>query len=102
MREPNVRVCSLIMIAAVVGMPAALLAQRPKKDAAWITPALPDGQTVATDTSQAFLKPTATLKAGVAIAKTAPTIDFLFYPGQTYPGKPWSNWGDSLAVDGKY
>jgi hypothetical protein len=29
-------------------------------------------------------------------------VEFLFYPGQDYPGKPWSNWGDSLAVHGKY
>jgi hypothetical protein len=91
-----------ISLVAVLSLISPLLAQRPKKDAAWITPALPDGQTVATDTTDAFLKPTATLKTGVAIAKTAPTIDFLFYPGQTYPGKPWSNWGDSLAVNGKY
>ena len=31
-----------------------------------------------------------------------PTIDFLYYPGQTYPGNPWSNWGDSVAAGGKY
>jgi|SRR5262245_7850087 len=83
-------------------LPSLLLAQRPKKAEPWVTPALPDGKTVVTDTSDDFLKPTATLKAGVTVAKTPPTIDFLFYPGQTYPGKPWSNWGDSLAVNGKY
>ena len=77
-----------------------LLAQR--KAGPWTTPALPDGKAVATDTSDDFLKPTGTLKPGVRIAKTAPTIDFLFYPGQTYAGKPWSNWGDSLAANGKY
>jgi hypothetical protein len=65
-------------------------------------PTLPNGQTVVTDTSEEFLKPSATLKEGVKVAKTAPTIDFLFYPGQDYPGKPWSNWGDSVAVNGKY
>lgn len=80
--------------------PAALVAQ--KKAEPWVTPALPDGKAFATDTSDAFLKPTATLKADVTIAKTPPTIDFLFYPGQTYAGKPWSNWGDSLAHSGKY
>src|SRR5829696_10457417 len=77
-----------------------LLAQR--KAEPWSPPALPDGKAVATDTSDAFLKPTATLKPGVLVAKTAPTIDFLYYPGQTYAGKPWSNWGDSLAANGKY
>ena len=57
-------------------------------------PKLPDGKEVVTDTSEEFLKPGSTLKSGVAIAKAAPTIDFLYFPGQDYPGKPWSNWGD--------
>jgi hypothetical protein len=65
-------------------------------------PALPDGKTVVTDASDDFLKPPPTLKEGVAVAKTAPTIDFLFFPGQDYPGKPWSSWGDSVCANGKY
>jgi hypothetical protein len=65
-------------------------------------PAIPGGKTLITDSSAAFLKPPDTLKAGVAIAKTAPTVDFMFYPNQNYPGQPWSNWGDSVAVNGKY
>ena len=65
-------------------------------------PTLPAGKQVVTDTSEEFLKPPATLREGVAIAKTAPTVDFLYYPGQTYEGKPWSNWGDGTAADGKY
>src|SRR5688572_20109155 len=65
-------------------------------------PALPGGRDVVTDTSEDFLRPPATLTPGVAVAKVAPTVDFLFYPGQTYPGKPWSAWGDSLATAGKY
>jgi hypothetical protein len=65
-------------------------------------PKLPDGKTVVTDTSDAFLKPADTLRDGVSIAKTPPTIDFLYYPGQTYAGRPWSNWGDSIAANGKY
>src|SRR5205085_2787615 len=52
--------------------------------------------------SDDFLKGPATLDKGVAVAKEAPTIDFLYYPGQNYPGKPWSNWGDSVAAGGKY
>src|SRR5262249_49965580 len=31
-----------------------------------------------------------------------PQVDFLYFPGQDYAGNPWSNWGDSLAVNGKY
>ncbi len=65
-------------------------------------PALPGGKVVVTATTDEFLKPSATIRAEVGVAKVAPTIDFLFFPGQTYPGKPWSNWGDSLAVNGKY
>lgn len=65
-------------------------------------PMLPDGKQVVTDTSEAFLKPAETLREGVAIAKTPPTVDFLYYPGQNYEGKPWSNWGDGLAAKGKY
>jgi hypothetical protein len=63
---------------------------------------LPGGQEVVTTTSNEFLQAPATLQQGVAIARTPPTVDFLYYPGQTYPGKPWSNWGDSLATGGKY
>src|SRR5262249_9651650 len=65
-------------------------------------PALPGGKEVVTDRSDDFLKPRAGLREGVAVAKTAPTVDFLYYPGQTYVGKPWSNWGDSVAANGKY
>jgi len=65
-------------------------------------PTLPGGKSVVTDRTETFLKPAAKLRAGVEIAKTPPTVDFLYYPGQTYPGQPWSVWGDSLAVKGKY
>ncbi len=65
-------------------------------------PKLPGGKTVATHTSRELLKPTATLRPGTKIAKAVPTVDFLYYPGQDYPGNPWSNWGDGLAVGQKY
>lgn len=64
-------------------------------------PKLPDGKTVATDCADAFLKAPPAM-SGVAVAKTAPTVDFLYYPGQTYRAKTWSNWGDGVAVEGKY
>jgi hypothetical protein len=73
-----------------------------KPDALVFPPALPDGKASAADTSEEFLKPAATLKEDVTVARTAPKIDFLYYPGQDYAGNPWSNWGDSLAVNGKY
>lgn len=65
-------------------------------------PKLPGGAAHRTDTSPVFLQAAASLKDGVQIAKTPPTVDFLYFPGQNYEGKPWSNWGDSLAVSGKY
>lgn len=77
----------------------------PKKAAAPVLPfppALPGGKEVVTDTAPEFLRPPATLREGVTVAKAAPTIDFMYFPGQTYPGKPWSNWGDGVAANGKY
>src|SRR5262245_45307839 len=107
MRVPN-RYRWAAALAALFGLTVVLSAQPPAqakkgkaakaKAAADVPfpPTLPGGQTVVTDSSDEFLKPPATLKEGVAVAKAAPTIDFLYFPGQTYPGKPWSNWGDSL------
>jgi hypothetical protein len=65
-------------------------------------PRLPGGKAIATLSGPELLEPTAPLKDGVKIAHEAPTVDFLFYPGQTYPGHPWSVWGDGTAVEGKY
>jgi len=65
-------------------------------------PKLPDSKNVATFSSPKLLKPTSSLRSGVKIAKTPSTVDFLYYSGQDYPGNPWSVWGDSLAVEGKY
>ncbi len=76
--------------------------QKAKPKAVPYPPVLPGGKEVVTDTAEEFLKPTTKLRDGVTIAKAVPTVDFLYYPGQTYEGKPWSNWGDSLAVGDKY
>jgi len=65
-------------------------------------PKLPDGKSIHTVTSDDFIKAPDTIEKGVLIAKTAPTVDFLFYPCQTYKAKIWSNWGDGLAANGKY
>jgi hypothetical protein len=64
-------------------------------------PELPGGAMLATDTSDAFLKAPSHMQDGVEIAKTAPTVDFMYFPGQTYPGHPWSNWGDCVVANGK-
>lgn len=65
-------------------------------------PSLPGGRTVASDTSEEFLEPPDSIDPEVEIARTPPNVDFLYYPGQGYPGKPWSVWGDGLAAGGKY
>jgi hypothetical protein len=79
-------------------------AEKPRKADADVPfpPTLPDGAASVTVSSPDFLKAPAGFPADVAIAKTAPTVDFAFFPGQDYPGKPWSAWGDSLAANGKY
>lgn len=65
-------------------------------------PRFASGEEVITLTSPDFLKPPAEFPSDAAIAKTAPTVDTAYFPGQDYPGKPWSAWGDSLAANGKY
>ena len=75
---------------------------RRKKVQVSFPPSLPAGKSVVTDSSPRMLEAPTTLRPGVSVAKSPPTVDFLYYPGQDYPGKPWSAWGDSLAVDGRY
>jgi len=65
-------------------------------------PKLPDGQTVVTEKTPAFLTPGPNLRDGVAIAKTPPVVDFAFYPEQNYPGNPWSHRSDGMVVGDKY
>ena len=91
-----------IAFALVVTSTVAALPKKPAKPEVAYPPKLPGGVTVVTDTSPKFLEPVGELRDGVTIARTPPTVDFAYYPGQTYAGRPWSNWGDSLAVDGKY
>ncbi|MCA9247942.1 MAG: CRTAC1 family protein [Planctomycetales bacterium] len=65
-------------------------------------PQLPDGRQIVSDKSDQFLARPDTIEKNVTIARTAPVVEFLYYPGQNYPGRPWSNWGDSCFADGKY
>ncbi|MDX1565716.1 MAG: hypothetical protein R3236_09935 [Phycisphaeraceae bacterium] len=89
----------MAMVCAVAASAAARAAD--SEPLTW-PPKLPNGAGVLTFQSEQLLQSTKTLRQGVAIAKTPPVVDFLFYDCQKYPGKPWSNWGDGLAVDGKY
>lgn len=65
-------------------------------------PRLPGGKNIHTASSREFLVAPGTIGRDVAIAKTPPTVDFLYYPGQDYEARIWSNWGDGLAANGKY
>ena len=65
-------------------------------------PKLANDKAHVVDTSPDFLKASATLKSDVKVAKAIPTVEFAYFPGQTYPGNPWSCWGESLFANGKY
>ena len=81
-------------------MPAALTALLclvPSQALTW-PPTLADGKSSATATGPELLKPSGKLQEGVSIAKTAPVVDFFYYPGQTAGAKLWSAWGDNLVV----
>lgn len=100
---------SRILLAGVcfaVAMPSSILAEerleRQRNFTPEFPPKLPGDQRLVTDSDAALLTPPKELRDGVRIATTPPRIDFLYYPGQTYEGKPWSNWGDSLFTGGKY
>jgi hypothetical protein len=60
-------------------------------------PRLPVGMSVATATSDELIESPSSLSE-IAVAKTVPMVDFLYYPCQTYKGNPWSNWGDGVAM----
>ncbi|MDG2359478.1 MAG: hypothetical protein P8M20_07480 [Planctomycetaceae bacterium] len=62
----------------------------------------PGGQSTPSVESKDLLKPQPGLKSDVRIAKTPPRVELLYYPQQTYPGHPWSVWGDGLAIGSKY
>lgn len=74
------------------------------KDALAWPPRLPGNRDVATDKTDEFLRRPENVKfeEGVVIAKTAPTIDLVYFPGQTFPGRLWSVWGDGSAYGSKY
>jgi hypothetical protein len=91
---------TLAALALAIGIGHA--AEKRVEPAVSFPPTLPGGALVITDCTTDFLKPPATLKSDITVAKEPPTIDFAFFPGQTYAGKPWSAWGDSIAVNGKY
>ncbi|MFO8015320.1 MAG: hypothetical protein R6X20_18715 [Phycisphaerae bacterium] len=64
-------------------------------------PRLPDGKPVATFTGNDLLARPATVK-DTAVAREPPTVDFLYYPSQTYAAPTWSAWGDGSVHGGVY
>ncbi|MCS7166246.1 MAG: hypothetical protein RMI91_01870 [Gemmatales bacterium] len=88
---------TLISFAVCLLYASFLTAQR-AQDASLFPPRLPENKSLVSDTSPLFLKPPETLAASVRVAQTAPRVDFAYYPGQTYPGRPWSNWGQGCVV----
>jgi hypothetical protein len=72
-----------------------------QQELAW-PPRLPGGKELVTVQSPELLRAPGPLLPGTAVAKTPPRVDVLYYPRQDYPGKPWSNWGDSLFAGGKF
>lgn len=91
-----------LVAALVVGAASTATAQRAARQAIDFPPVLPNGQTIVVDQSPAMLQRPATLREEVLVAQVPPVIEFGFYPGQEYPGNPWSNWGDGTVYRGKY
>lgn len=73
---------------------------------AWAEPKFPPeltgGKSVITLSGPELLRRAPTLREDVSMARTAPTVDVLYFPGQDYPGNPWSVWGDGLVVGEHY
>ncbi len=65
-------------------------------------PRLPGGVEYAKFDSHELLNPPRTIREGISVARKPPSVDMAYFPGQNYPGKPWSAWGDSLCAGGKY
>ncbi|MCA9079335.1 MAG: hypothetical protein KDA58_02200 [Planctomycetaceae bacterium] len=65
-------------------------------------PSLPYGQQQFTVSSPELLHATSELKPGTVIAQTPPKVTLRYYPGQDYPGHPWSVWGDGTMVGDVY
>jgi hypothetical protein len=94
----------VLPLAAVLLAAAPALAQKrqPKAPAPTFPPALPGGKKIVSDNSADLLARPDGIAKEVAVAKAAPTVELLYFPGQDYAGRPWSAWGESLFAGGKY
>ncbi|MBW3600127.1 MAG: hypothetical protein KY475_22995, partial [Planctomycetes bacterium] len=98
----SVTALTLILLIASSWAPDAFAQKRKEKESIPYPPSLPGGERIVTFETKEVLSKPGTIRPGVAVAKTPPKIDLLYYPGQSYPGNPWSVWGDSCATEGKY
>jgi hypothetical protein len=94
-------VAAMILLSVLLGTSSLAGERKADAEPPALPPTLPDGKTVATFSSAELLEPPASVR-GIAVATTPPVVDFLYYPGQDYEGKPWSNWGDGVATPGRY
>lgn len=99
-RRPVALVRRCIALLAVGALALASHAAEPP--AVEYPPRLPGGASSATMSGGGLLQAPKTLRDGVVMASSPPVVEFLYFPEQDYPGNPWSNWGDSLCVGGKY
>lgn len=90
-----------LLLAAVPSSDARQSRPRPKEVQPDYPPRLPGGRSAIRDASAAWLQRPAGIDAAVTVAKTPPVVEFCYFPGQDYPGKPWSVWGESLFHRGK-
>lgn len=93
---------SNLALIACLAFGNALAAKDKEVDGITWPPRLPSGEPTATIASPDLLQPLGDLADGVTIARTAPTVDFLYYDCQSYAGNPWSVWGDGCASGDKY
>jgi hypothetical protein len=96
----NMRICHVTLLVCLVALTSHALGQI--RYPLPYPPKLPDGKKMVTATGPKLLEPGPNLREGVAVAETPPKVDFLYYPGQNYPGNPWSFRAVGLFVDGKY
>ncbi len=96
-RHPLLLVGLTILLSATAAQ-----AQKSEKESFSFPPELSGGKPVVTFDSPDLLNKPDTIHNDVQVAKTPPTIDLMYYPGQDYPGNPWSVWGDGSAVEGRY
>ena len=99
MRTLHVAAVMLALLVAAAPVPAA---GAPAGDVqATYPPRLPDGAEAATFTGPDLLERPATIQ-DADVARSAPTVDFLYYPCQTYAAPTWSAWGDGSAHGDTY